>query len=50
MVIQRWVVFWALRRAYRVLLMPDPRPLRERLTGDARQILLVAGIAQVTAG
>jgi hypothetical protein len=44
-VIQRWVVFWALRRAYRVLLMPDPRPLRERLTREARQILLVVGIA-----
>lgn len=46
--IHRWLAFWAFRRAYRVLLTQDPRPLRERLTGEARRILFAAGIGLAT--
>ena len=40
--IQRWLGFWVLRRAYRLLLADDPRPVRERLTREARRLLIAA--------
>jgi hypothetical protein len=33
-----------LRRAYRVLLAEDPRPLRERLTHEAKRVLVAAAV------
>jgi hypothetical protein len=33
-----------LRRAYRLLLADDPRPLRVRLTHEARRILIAAAV------
>ncbi len=35
---------WALRRAYRLATADDGRPLRARLTGEARRILVGAAI------
>jgi hypothetical protein len=43
-VIQGLVGMWALRRAVRLLTADDPRPLRERLTREAKRILLGAAI------
>ena len=42
--IQGLVGMWALRRAVRLLTADDPRPLRERLTREAKRILLGAAI------
>ncbi len=33
---------WVLRRAYRLLFADDPRPLRDRLTHEAKRILIAA--------
>ena len=33
---------WALKRAYRLLTADDPRPLRERLTREAKRVLVAA--------
>jgi hypothetical protein len=33
-----------LRRAYRLLLAEDPRPLRERLTREAKRLLVAAAV------
>ncbi len=35
---------WVLRRAFRLLTADDGRPLRDRLTREARRILVGAGI------
>jgi hypothetical protein len=35
---------WVVRRAYRLLTAHDPRPLRERLTREAKKILVGAAI------
>ena len=35
---------WVLRRAYRLATVDDGRPLRARLTGEARRILIGAAI------
>jgi hypothetical protein len=49
--IYRWLGFWVVRRAYRLLATGDPRPLRERLTGEAKRLLILAGaIALATIG
>jgi hypothetical protein len=43
-VIHRLVGFWVLRRALRIFTADDPRPLRERLTREAKRILIGAAI------
>jgi hypothetical protein len=43
-VIQGLVGMWALRRAIRILTADDQRPLRERLTREAKRILVGAAI------
>jgi hypothetical protein len=43
-VIHRFIGFWALRRAIRILTADDPRPLKVRLTHEAKRILLGAAI------
>jgi hypothetical protein len=43
-VIHRFVGLWVLRRAFRLLTADDPRPLRQRLTREAKRILIGAGI------
>ena len=40
--VYRLVGFWVLRRAFRILSADDPRPLPQRLTHEARRILLGA--------
>jgi hypothetical protein len=41
-VIQRWLGFLVVRRAWRLLLSDDSRPLAERLTREAKRILIAA--------
>jgi hypothetical protein len=43
-VVHRLIGFWVLRRAIRILTADDPRPLRERLTREAKRILIGAAI------
>jgi hypothetical protein len=43
-VIHRFIGFWVLRRAIRILTADDPRPLRARLTREAKRILVGAAI------
>jgi hypothetical protein len=43
-VIHRLIGFWVIRRAIRIITADDPRPLRERLTREARRILVGAAI------
>jgi hypothetical protein len=43
-VIHRLIGFWVLRRAIRILSADDPRPFRDRLTREARRILVGAAI------
>jgi hypothetical protein len=43
-VIHRFIGFWVIRRAIRLLTADDPRPLRERLTREAKRILVGAAI------
>ncbi len=40
----RLIGMWVLRRAFRLLTADDGRPLRERLTHEARRILVGAAI------
>jgi hypothetical protein len=40
----RFLGLWAVRRAIRLFTADDPRPLRERLTREARRILVGAAI------
>ena len=42
--LQGMVGMWALRRAVRLLTADDPRPLRTRLTAEAKRILVGAAI------
>ena len=42
--VYRFLGFWALRRAYRLLTEDDPRPFHERLTREAKRILVGAAI------
>lgn len=42
--VHRLIGFWVLRRAIRILTADDPRPLRERLTREAKRILIGAAI------
>jgi hypothetical protein len=42
--VYRLVGMWAIRRAIRFLTADDPRPLRERLTREAKRILIAAAI------
>ena len=42
--IHRFIGFWVLRRAFRILSADDPRPLRVRLTHEAWRILFGAAI------
>jgi hypothetical protein len=43
-VLYRFLGLWAVRRAIRLLTADDPRPLRERLTREAKRILVGAAI------
>jgi hypothetical protein len=43
-VLYRFIGFWVIRRAYRILTADDPRPLHVRLGREARHILLGAAI------
>ncbi len=46
----RWVGFWAVRRAYRILQGEgDPRPLKSRAAHEARRLLIAAGVVVVVA-
>ena len=38
---------WVLRRAFRLLTVDDGRPLRDRLTREARRILIGAAVTLV---
>lgn len=42
--IYRFLGIWVLRRAFRLLTADDDRPLRDRLTREARRILVGAAI------
>ena len=48
--IQRWLGFWVLRRAYRLLAADDPRPLAERVGREAKRLLLAAALIVLAAG
>jgi hypothetical protein len=43
-VLYRFLGLWVLRRAFRLLTADDARPLRARLTREARRILVGAAI------
>ena len=40
----RFLGLWVIRRAVRLLTAEDPRPLRQRLTREAKRILVGAAI------
>lgn len=40
----RFIGFWVLRRAYRIVSADDPRPLPERLTAEGRRIVVGAAL------
>jgi hypothetical protein len=40
-VILKWLGFWAVRRAFRVVLADDPRPFSRRLRNEAFRLALV---------
>ena len=42
--IYRFLGMWAIRRAYRLLTANDARPLKARLTREAKRILIGAAI------
>jgi hypothetical protein len=42
--LHRFIGFWVLRRAWRLLAADDPRPLSARLTAEAKRILVGAVI------
>lgn len=50
--IHRFLGLWVLRRAFRLLTADDPRPVRARLTREAKRILLAAAVllAAIVAG
>jgi hypothetical protein len=43
-VLHRFIGLWLIRRAFRLLTADDPRPLRQRLTREAKRILIGAAI------
>jgi hypothetical protein len=43
-VLYRFIGLWVIRRAIRLLTADDPRPLRHRLTREAKRILIGAAI------
>jgi hypothetical protein len=43
-VLYRFIGLWVIRRAIRLLTADDPRPLRQRLTREAKRILIGAAI------
>jgi hypothetical protein len=43
----RFLGLWAVRRAIRLLTADDPRPLRERLTREAKRVVVGAAITLV---
>jgi hypothetical protein len=43
-VIHRLIGLWVIRRAFRLLTADDPRPLRQRLTREAKRIFVGAAI------
>jgi hypothetical protein len=43
-VLYRFIGFWVVRRAWRILTADDARPLAQRLRGEARRILIGAAI------
>jgi hypothetical protein len=43
-VLYRFLGMWAIRRAYRLLTADDARPLKARLTREAKRILVGAAI------
>ena len=42
--IHRFIGIWLIRRAFRLLTVDDGRPLRQRLTGEAKRILVGAAV------
>jgi len=40
----RFIGFWVLRRAYRIVTADDPRPLTARLTAEGKRILVGAAV------
>jgi hypothetical protein len=42
--LHRFLGLWVLRRAFRLLTADDPRPLRARLTREAKRILVAAAV------
>jgi hypothetical protein len=40
----RFIGFWVLRRAYRIVSADDPRPLAARLTAEGKRIVLGAAV------
>jgi hypothetical protein len=46
-VFHRFLGFWLLRRAFRLVTADDPRPLRERLTREAKRVLVAAALLVV---
>jgi hypothetical protein len=43
-VVHRLIGFWVLKRGWRLLTADDPRPLQQRLTHEAKRILVGAAI------
>jgi hypothetical protein len=43
-VLHRFIGLWLIRRAFLLLTADDPRPLRQRLTREAKRILVGAAI------
>jgi hypothetical protein len=42
--LHRFLGLWVLRRAFRLLTADDPRPLRVRLTREAKRIIVAAAV------
>ena len=42
--VHQLIGMWVLRRAWRLLTADDPRPIKERLTREAKRILVGAAI------
>jgi hypothetical protein len=48
-VFHRFVGMWVFRRAYRLLTVEDGRPLRQRLTREAKRVVIGAALLLVLA-
>ncbi len=42
--IHRMIGFWVIKRAWRLVRADDPRPLQQRLTHEAKRLLIGAAI------